>query len=82
MKKGVRVTPLLLGEMSLEIQDKGEDLSVPSALTTDTQAPACKLEDGHTHIHKLSFKSWFVLHTHTHTRTPLPGASELSGPDP
>lgn len=38
-----------------------------SQLSEDTQAPACRLGDGHTHIHKRSFESRFVFHTRTHT---------------
>lgn len=33
MRKGVRVVLLLLGEMSLVVQEKRDDLYVPSALT-------------------------------------------------
>lgn len=38
-----------------------------SQLSKDTQAPACRLGDDHTHIHKRSFESRFVFHTRTHT---------------
>lgn len=62
---GVRETPPLLGEVSLEVQDNREDLSVTLSIPSSWW----------TNKHQLSIHK---IHTHTATHTPTQtGANEL-----
>lgn len=88
MRKGVGKTPLLLGEMSLGVQDEGKALSVPSGLTALNRHTSISLQvrkRPHTHArtHSHTFTNSFSLFNpdSSYTHTPLPGGSVLSGPD-
>ena len=76
MRTGVRAAPLLLGEMSLGVQDEGEGLWVPSGLTALNRHTSTSLQvrrRSHTHIH---------THTRTHTHTHIHSHSfSLFNPD-
>lgn len=80
MRTRVGETPLLLGEMPLGGPGRGERASQrpqDSQLSKETQAQACKSENGHihAHIHKLFNPD------SSYTHTPLPGAIVLTGRD-
>lgn len=69
-EKGVGAAPLLLGEMSVEVQEKGEDPSVPSAITVLNRHTSTSFQIRR-HAHA------FALHTRTHTKTLVPVNSQV-----